>query len=469
MARSLYKRIYMHFLGLLVAVAMLSSWVFFGTWPGTYLAEGNTRLSIHVARLLVEAESPEARRALALRLAEELDLDVTLYDAAAHVVAQRGRALPRIGVTKPTMHRELGLWFVATPVVPRDEPPLVLELIQTTFTSWSLPLRKSLSLVGFLVMIAFVVRPLARRISRPIERLIEASRRFGDGDLSTRVAIPRFGNPRHLHRWKKRRRGGDELFTLMHAWNDMADRISRQVSAQRELLANVSHELRSPLARIRVALALLPTPVGDGGKTEKRIADIEADLAELDALIEEVLQTSRLEATGLPSHEARFSVSALFEEVLARAAADPLTATLSLSVDPIHTPSGVYLVGDCALLRRALFNLVENAAKYGTSPVTLALLPTPDGGALSVTDHGAGIATDDRERVVRPFARGDLARTPGRSGVGLGLSFASRVAAVHGGTLRLEDPPHPGLRVALVLPSSRFDGLSGGAIGEQLD
>lgn len=467
MARSLYKRIYMHFLGLLVAVAAMSSWIFLGSWPGTYLTEGNLRLASHLARLLVAAPDPATRRALALSLGQELDLDVTLYDGSGAIVARRGRRpLPLLHVTEPTVHRELGLWFVAAPVAATDEPPLTLECVQGTFTDWAVPVRKTLSLVGLLMMIAFVVRPLARRISRPIERLIEASRRFGDGDLSTRVAMPRFGHS-HSSRWQKRRRGGDELFTLLHAWNDMAERIQRQVSSQRELLANVSHELRSPLARIRVALALLPLPSYDGGKVGKRITDIEADLGELDTLIEEVLQTSRLEATGMPSHEDRFSVSVLYDEVLARAAADPLTAPLEVAVDPRRFPGGVYLRGDCALLRRAVFNLVENAAKYGAAPVVLGFEARPDAVALTVTDGGPGISADERERVVRPFARGDLARTPGRSGVGLGLSFASRGAEVHGGRLGLEDPPRRGLRVVLYLPADRAEGALSGAHGEQ--
>ena len=154
--------------------------------------------------------------------------------------------------------------------------------------------------------------------------------------------------------------------------------------------------------------------------------------------------------------------------MFARAAADALTAPLSVSVDPLHSPAGVYLVGDRELLRRALFNLIENAAKYGAAPVVLALVHEAEGVALLVTEHGAGIAAEGHERVVRPFARGDVARTPGRAGVGLRPSSASRVASVNGGsTLGLEDPPHPGLRVALHLPSSRVKRVAAGTSGEQ--
>jgi signal transduction histidine kinase len=315
-----------------------------------------------------------------------------------------------------------------------------------------------------LVVMGVAVRPLARRISRPIEWLITASRRFGQGDLSTRIELPSWShhhgrwharhpaNQARHQRWRNfalRRHLGDELYTLVHAWNDMAERIERQVGAQRELLANVSHELRSPLARVRVALALLP----DDASTRQRIADIEADLGELDGLIGKILETTRLEATGLPTHSERFSADALLDEVLSRAAADPLTAPLAVARRPGH--AAFTIDGDRALLRRALFNLIENAAKYGAPPVWLGVERSNDGVCFVVADGGSGIPEDEREQMVKPFMRGDRAHTPGRGGVGLGLSFASRVADVHGGRLELTDAPEHGLLVRLHLPAAR--------------
>lgn len=472
--RSLYRRIYMHFLVLLVAVAFLSSWIFFGSWPGNVLSELSTRVTTFVAGQLAAAPNRAARRQLAIVLADELDLDVTLYARDGSVLAQRGVLLPPVNdlatIDRTTVSKRLGTWLIATPVRAPDES-IVLECVPTTLTLRALPVHKVGALVVMLVLIALSVRPLARRISRPVEMLIAASRRFGNGDLSTRVKMPRFG-PHHLehmhgpewHRrwhekmqrkmeakWQRHRfRHGDELFTLMHTWNDMAERIERQVGSQRELLANVSHELRSPLARVRVALALLP----EDDKTRKRVADIEADLGELDTLIGEILETSRLEAGGLPTHDKTFEVSALYDEVIARATADPLTAPLHASIDPARPPLGE-LHGDCALLRRALFNLVENAAKYAAAPVTLGFEDRGADVAFTVTDHGPGVPEDERERVLQPFMRGDRAHTPGRGGVGLGLSFAARVASVHGGKLTLEDAPSGGLLVRIRLPRVR--------------
>jgi two-component system OmpR family sensor kinase len=224
------------------------------------------------------------------------------------------------------------------------------------------------------------------------------------------------------------------------------------VRGQKELLANVSHELRSPLARLRLALALLPRD----GPTEARLADAERDLAELDGLIDDVLATARLEATGLPTRLAEVDVGALLAGLAERARHDPAVAGQAVRVS--EGPP-LMLVADEALLRRALWNLVENAAKYGAPPITLAAARDGDRVALSVADEGPGIAPQARERVLDPFYRLDTARTPGGTapaGVGLGLTFAQRVAEVHGGTIAVgaasTEGPERGCRVTIWLP-----------------
>ena len=216
-----------------------------------------------------------------------------------------------------------------------------------------------LAVTAILLVVAAATRPLARRISRPLERLTEAARRLGQGDLGVRAPDPRAPSPR---RWTRRFSPDvDELRELTRSFNDMADRVERLVRGQRELLANVSHELRSPLARIRVALALLP----QDGDNERRVRDVESDLAELDRLIEDVLTMSRLDATGLPVHLAAVDPNEILTQVAERARHDPVIAGREVRVIPgPSTP----VIADAALLRRALWNLVDNAVKYGGRP-----------------------------------------------------------------------------------------------------
>jgi signal transduction histidine kinase len=312
---------------------------------------------------------------------------------------------------------------------------------------------------AILLVVAAATRPLARRISRPLERLTEAARRLGQGDLAVRAPDPRAPSPR---RWTRRVSPDvDELRELTRSFNDMADRVERLVRGQRELLANVSHELRSPLARIRVALALLP----QDGDSERRVRHVESDLVELDRLIEDVLTMSRLDATGLPVHLAAVDPNEILTQVAERARHD------GHEVNVIPGPSAP-VIADAALLRRALWNLVDNALKYGAPPITLGLTRQEDHVSFSVTDEGAGIAPEEREHVTQPFYRSDApvratlgsARTPGPGGepprgVGLGLTLARRVAEVHDGALAIgaastDGGRERGCRVVMTIPVS---------------
>jgi signal transduction histidine kinase len=210
-----------------------------------------------------------------------------------------------------------------------------------------------------------------------------------------------------------------------------------------------------------VALALLSRE----GEAAARLDDVERDLAELDRLIEDVLTTARLDATGVPPRREAVDVQGLLAELAGRAAHDPVTAAHAVAAAP---GPALTVHADGALLKRALWNLVENAAKYGASPITLSAARESAEVVLAVADAGEGIPADERERVLAPFHRLDRARTPGGTGeaprgFGLGLTLARRVAEVHGGRIvigpaAVEAGREQGCRVALRLPTGAAPG-----------
>jgi len=180
------------------------------------------------------------------------------------------------------------------------------------------------------------------------------------------------------------------------------------------------------------------------------------DLDELERLIDDVLTTSRLEATGLPRRDAQVDVAGLMTQLAERAVHDPATRDKAVTLGPGAAAAGT-LAGDAALLKRALWNLVENAAKYGAPPIVLDAERSGDRLKLVVSDSGAGVPAADRERVFDPFFRADQARTPGSArGFGLGLTLARRVAEAHGGSARIDavhtDREPNGCKVTLDLP-----------------
>jgi signal transduction histidine kinase len=437
MMRKLYSRIYFHLLAALVVTALVSVALFSFGWRKEFARHWATKFARHVAAVVGDfANQPVERDRVVRRMSEELDMEMTVRDANGKLLVAAGPELPPVNARDLHDAALFGgkEWYTAAPVY--DEQGNVIGVIEAAPMRRLRPPNLWRPVIGValaLALLAFFTAPLARRISRPVELLTEGSRRLAGGDLSYRVPMRR-----------RRRHHRDQLDELTRAWNEMAERVEGLVRGQKELLANVSHELRSPLARLRVALELL---VAD----EKRKAEMDTDLGELDSLIETLLTASRLEASGLPTHIGRVDVPHLFAELSDRAARDPQLAGKTVTVTPPSEDARV-LDADGALLLRALWNLVDNAGKYGAPPITVEAARAADAITFSVTDEGPGIPIAERERVFDPFYR--LWSDGPRRGFGLGLTLARRVAEVHGGSIAIQsrEGGDKGCRVTLRVP-----------------
>jgi signal transduction histidine kinase len=240
-------------------------------------------------------------------------------------------------------------------------------------------------------------------MTRRLERLQQRVDALGGGDLKARVDIE----------------GRDEVADLARSFNRAAERIERLVGAQRSMLAGASHELRSPLARIRVAAELL----GESAPAELR-EQLGRDVEELDELVAELLTASRLQALPGPERAEEVDLLALLAEEGARAAAE-------VEGTPVHVR------GDRRLLRRMARNLLENAHRYGGgSAVEASVVPEGRWAVLRVEDRGPGVPEAERERIFEPFYRPAGWREGPEGGVGLGLALVRQIARHHGGDAR---------------------------------
>lgn len=257
----------------------------------------------------------------------------------------------------------------------------------------------TLSLLALAVALA--AWPLARRLTRRLEKLRQRVEDLGGGDLAARAPVE----------------GRDEVADLARSFNRAADRIQALVEAQRRQLAFASHELRSPLARLRVLLEMM---AGGAALREQAARDV----AELDGLIEELLEASRLEASRGLARVEDVDLLALVAEEAARVGA-------AAEGEPVVLP------GDPRLLRRLARNLLENARRHGGgAPVEARVAALPGGGArLSVADRGPGVPETQRERVFEPFYRPPGTPESG-AGYGLGLALVRQIARAHGGDAR---------------------------------
>lgn len=266
-------------------------------------------------------------------------------------------------------------------------------------------------LLAIAVAVGIAAYPVVRRLTGRIERLQRSVEALGAGNLSTRVRVE----------------GRDEVASLARSFNQSAQRIETLMQSQKDLLANASHELRSPLARIRMALALLP-----GERDGSLFRELDRDIGELDQLIDEILLASRLDAghQGLRKDE-EVDLAGLCAEECARVSAQFEIASAPDWPLPLVS-------GDARLLRRMIRNLLENAVRYGEGkPVEVLLKSAPAGTTLSVCDRGPGVREAERERIFEPFYRADGA-SERHGGVGLGLALARSIATRHGAQLRCE-------------------------------
>ncbi len=232
--------------------------------------------------------------------------------------------------------------------------------------------------------------------------------RWGAGDLALRAAVA----------------GRDEIAAVGQSFNRAADRIEALLAAHRSLLANASHELRSPLTRLGLAIEL-------PGETPGRLAEIRRNLAELDQLIDEILLASRLD--HLEALERRESV-----DLLALAAEEAARTAAAASGEPIE------IAGDLRLLRRLVRNLLENAVKHGAPPVEIVVARSSSGRpTITVRDRGPGIPDAERDRLFEPFHR-PAGRGEAAGSWGLGLSLVRQIAERHGGSVRCESRPDGG-------------------------
>jgi len=449
--KSLYLRIYATVVVVLLLFALVSGWV-----VERHLDQERARTEQVVSdrlgawaelleRSLPGGDAPAEDQAAALRdWSQRLRVPLALDDARGSRIAASESFLRRSaeGPGKPYAFKlddGRTLWtmrpggFRQRGVGPRggeagDEragrmmpPPAAWPLLPP-----GLPRGTGLAIVLVVLFIAVAVGafPVVRRLTRRLEALKHGVEQFGAGELSHRVAIS----------------GSDEVAAVATSFNVAAARVEALVQAHRSLLANASHELRSPLARMKMAVSMLDAAAP--AQREKLKAEIDRNVAELDALVEEVLLASRLDGAQDPLNRHRVDLFAVAAEEAAR-----VDATVDAEEETV-------IAGDERLLRRALRNLLENARRYGGGEITVVLRPPAADGSIviAVCDRGAGVPAEMRERIFEPFFR-----LPGHAeqagGVGLGLSLVKQIAERHGGTVRCEAREGGGTCFRITLPA----------------
>lgn len=275
-----------------------------------------------------------------------------------------------------------------------------------------------------LLFILLVLYHATRRLFAPLKNIQEGVRKFGDGDMAHRINI-------------KRR---DELGELAGSFNTMADEIQQMLDAKRQLLLAISHELRSPLTRTRIAAEMLDD--------NERKAEIIQDVHEMESLIEELMETERLSSRHTKLNKAHHDVISLVSDVIS-------TYFHGVDIRADFPASPVILNVDTARIKLLLKNLLDNAVRHtpdNTLPSELRLCSDERKVLITVIDHGYGIEAHHLPHLTEPFYRVDPSRQRETGGYGLGLYLCRMIAEAHGGKLVIESTPGKGTTVLVELP-----------------
>jgi two-component system sensor histidine kinase CpxA len=287
---------------------------------------------------------------------------------------------------------------------------------------------------------------LVMLFTRPVARLRKAARELATGKLSARVVWPTS---------QARLFAGDEISALIHDFNHMAERLESLVDAQKLLLRDVSHELRSPLARLSVALELAREDSDPAAAPH--LERIERETERLNLLIGQLLTLSSMEALEKVENLEPLSLNRLIERMLPDAEYEARQRQCAVA---FHADDQCTVSGNQELLYRAIENVVRNAIRYtenGTE-VEIRLGKSIAGGSrqvqIEVSDRGPGIPENQREAILRPFYRVDYARSPKTGGFGVGLAIADRAIRLHNGNLSALNRVDGGTTFRITLPAS---------------
>ena len=308
-----------------------------------------------------------------------------------------------------------------------DEGPYTVIVASPRIADPVLERRLTPVIAGFVLVLVVLTYLAVRWLFRPIEAIRQGARRIGRGDFGHRIGTTR----------------NDQLGDLAADINGMADDVQRMLDAKRQLLLGISHELRSPLSRIRLALEL--------ADDSAHVRGLRADVSEMEKII-----TTLLEAERLNTRHAALTISSVpAREIVDRVIDDYFAADRDRI--RVRGPADLRVQVDEARLTLIVKNLVANALRYtpadgGTVDVEVA--SEGDRWRLGVSDQGPGIPADQVQHVGEPFYRGDPSRTRGTGGSGLGLYLARLAAQAHGGTLELDREQVRGARFVVTLPVS---------------
>ena len=430
--KTLHMRIVVTFAVALLCSFVVLGWVSFKVSQYTYLAyfENTFRLELLQAEEAYQAGGPQA-------LAKYLDQVDSAVDGKRYFTNASGRDLVS-GEDLSSMKPTLTHFFLFLPIPPSSNPVLIRNSANGRYrlivVAPNLP--KAVARIQLLLLliplgIVLLGGTLSTGIVFPLRTVSNAVDRFGKGDLSARLDCKR----------------NDEIGKLARSFNNMADRIETLLTAERRLLQDVSHELRSPLVRLGFAVELMK----HAPDQESAALRVRYEMNRLSFLVGELLEVTSAEGDPASRKTRRVPIGPLVESIVLDSEIEAEARSVQVEA---HIDSLAAVEGDPELLRRSIENVLRNALRFApeSSKVLLDVVNRADRIMITIRDSGPGVPDDLLVRIFDPLFRVDESRDHGTGGMGLGLSIARRAVLLHRGEIVAENAL-PGLRVTIDLPA----------------
>lgn len=408
----LHRRLFAWFaLTVVVTSVVVGLVVHFVIGPPRWAAELNRVRDFASLQFSKRWHDELARDELLLEVSQKLEVRVELHSTEGELIAGVGDygcpGKPFRALIEDVQGRPLGELLVCNPRFARQMTMRgIVSLLVAVFMLW---------LGSWLI---------SRLLAAPLRDLALVAERLGDGDLDARTDT-------------SMRQINVEYVVVAEAFDEMAERISQQIREQRTLLAAVSHEMRTPLGHLRLIIEL--ARVQEGGISPKQLAELEAEIVEMDELVDQLLANSRLNVELHSSNE--LNPIELAIQAVERAGLEPDILEVDGEIEPIH--------GDSTLLLRALANLLRNAEQHGEGVSRLLVERRGAAVAFLVEDDGPGLPHHAHQRLFEAFVQDN---SDGSGSLGLGLFLVKRVAQAHQGDVLAEAAISGGASVGFVVP-----------------
>lgn len=443
----LYRKVYLYAFGILLASLLLAG-LALGALVGQRergMVQSVFRRQVIFIRATVgrlERRRPESIPQRLKELSDQLGWDIVYWRHGRLVYSSipEPPSFNRLSLPPPGRRSEIYWRRFRSPEVVQDlrprQPGSAVLWMKLNFTAFHGPLRGILLSLGLiLAFLAILIIPLIRYLLRPYQDLQQSIEHLSNGDFEPRLDAEKY----------------PAFQELVSSFNHMQARLQKLLHQKQRLVADVSHELRSPLTRMRLALELLnEKDLADEGLVKRAIGDIQ----ELDQIIDDVLEISRLQLHDMPLKKEDVNLVLVLFEVVEQF--QDLLEQQGLSLDVEMPDDNVMLRVDPRLMKRLWVNLFSNLSKYvpGPGQVDLSLVQQEESIRMRLRDRGPGISPEALPHIFTPFYREDRSRSRRTGGVGLGLAIVGEIAHAHGGEIRatLPDDGEGGVCFELSLP-----------------